>query len=185
MRTPDELDGVSWLNYLKDAVEREAGIQWTPPGYMVGVWVKQLMKLRDEGVNPYQLALALDLVALRWERYCLKSPWELLTPGMLFYAFRSLVRPELFWRSVWFSRFAETGDEVKYLAYWLTQFEAALAAQFRNTRRFPLVRFDNALALVKLAVLVGALAFGLDDFAGENANVVRRQFRADFLQFRW
>lgn len=128
MRTPDELDGVSWLNYLKDAVEREAGIQWTPPGYMVGVWVKQLMKLRDEGVNPYQLALALDLVALRWERYCLKSPWELLTPGMLFYAFRSLVRPELFWRSVWFSRFAETGDEVKYLAYWLTQFEAALAA---------------------------------------------------------
>lgn len=128
MRTPDDFDATEWFRYFLGAVERETGAPWSPPGFEVNVWLKLIKRLADDGADPYYFALALDLVAIHWERYSAVSVWELITPGMLFYRVRSMPRSPVFWRGVWYSRFAETEDEVRFYDHWLAQLEASLKA---------------------------------------------------------
>jgi len=128
LRTPEEFDGTEWFRYFTDAVSRETGEAWSPPGFEVNVWLKLLKRLRDDGAGGFQLALAIDLIAMRWNYLEKRSPWELITPGRLFYPFRNLSRPVSFWRGVWFSRYAETDEEIRYFDHWLAQLEAAVQA---------------------------------------------------------
>lgn len=128
MRTPDQYDGAEWFRYLLDAIERETGEAWSPPGFEISVWLKLIRRMRDDGAEAYLLALAFDKVATKWDKDKPVSPWELITPGKLFYPFRGVNRPQSFWRAVWFSRYADSPDEVRYYDHWLAQLEAACTA---------------------------------------------------------
>ena len=109
----------NWMKYMFDAVRRETGHKWNQPQYQIGIWTKQLKKLSGEGVNPYLLALGIDLLALRWGRVKQENIWEVTTPGSLLKSFRDIGFPIWFWKGVWWSRFADTRHEQKYYKHWL------------------------------------------------------------------
>lgn len=77
----------------------------------------------------FTLALALDVTAMQWERHKQVTPWVLLSAGRMMYPFRGITKPPEFWRAVWFSRYAESLDEVRYYDHWLAQLEAATNAE--------------------------------------------------------
>ena len=124
MKSPNEVS--NWMQYMFAAVRRETGHKWNQPQYQIGIWTKQLKRLSADGVNPYLLALGIDLLALRWGYVKSENIWEVTTPGYLLKPFRDVGFPIWFWKGIWWSRFATTKPEQKYYRHWIRQAQNAL-----------------------------------------------------------
>lgn len=123
--SPDKLDHNGFMAYLRDAVNREQGDAWDPPSYIWATWTKQIKRLLEQDVPKYLIALGLDLLSLDWDTVSQEHPWQAINPDRLLTPFRDANLPLWFWSSVWWSRFADEGQEVTYYQYWLL--EAAYA----------------------------------------------------------
>ena len=91
IKPPSEFEIKDWVPYLKGAILRETGKEWKP---MYGTWTKKFKDLTEEGeynsIDPFLLALAVDVIALNWSSMKVVAPWEVLSPGRLFYQFSGL-----------------------------------------------------------------------------------------------
>lgn len=155
MKTPDQFKIKDWQTYLFSAVRREYDPAWKPKSHMVAAWTRVLKNLTQskeyDTLDPFVLALALDVIALEWGNVAVTSPWEILAPGKLFYRFSG--RSKAFWRAVWFSRYAATEGEVQYYRYWITQYEAGLGMERGEPGRLDLlVRSKRALKTAEEAI---------------------------------
>ncbi len=142
MKIPSEFKTKDWVSYLKLAVQRETGKQWKPKAHMIAAWTRVFKNLTQskeyDGIDPFLLALAIDVIALEWLGGDVISPWEVLAPGKLFYQF--VGKSKAFWRAVWFSRYAITDREVNYYDYHLTQYEAGLAMEPGEFGRYEMLK---------------------------------------------
>lgn len=125
IKTPPQFSIKDWQHYVFAAVKREIRKPWNVKPHVIAAWTRKLKDLLRDEVNPYMLALAIDVLALNWDSWKMTSPWEVLAPGSLFLPFRRYLRPMPFWRAVWFSRYARDKHEVLYYSYHLTQLEVS------------------------------------------------------------
>jgi len=125
MKTPPQFSVKDWQSYVFNAVKRETGKPWGVKPHVIAAWTRKLKDLLCDEVNPYMLALGIDVLALNWDSWRMTSPWEVLAPGSLFLPFRRYHRPMSFWRAVWVSRYAQTKHELLYYNYHMTQLEVA------------------------------------------------------------
>lgn len=123
---PEQMQDYQWLAYLDGAVARETGEPPQRAKHEAKAWARLLKRLRSEGVEPYLLALSLDVLALDWAETRGLSPHVILSPGRLLHWYYGRTRPPWFWHAVWWSRFATTGEQVDYHREWLDLTEAAL-----------------------------------------------------------
>ena len=157
MNTPDRFKIRDWCSYLFDAVRRENNREWRPKSTIVAAWTRVIRNLTEnkeyETLDPFVLALALDVIALGWGDYVVTSPWEVLAPGKLFYKFSG--RSKAFWRAVYFSRFASTDKEVQFYSYHLTQYEIGLSMVRGEAGRLELLR-NHKVALTQAETVIRA-----------------------------
>lgn len=155
MNTPDRFKIHDWQAHLFNAVRRETRSGWKPKSTIVAAWTRVIKNLTEnkehETIDPFVLALALDVIALEWGDHVVVSPWEVLAPGRLFYRFSG--RSKAFWRAVYFSRYAMTEREVLFYRYHLTQYEVGLSMIRGEAGRLELLRSHKfALAQAETAI---------------------------------
>jgi len=129
LKTPHDFNDHDWQVYLFKALKRETGTTYELKPHEVATWTRLIKGQRKDGMDPYKLALGLDFIALDWDHVRRLSPWELLSSGRLMWAFYQRVRPDFYWQAVWFSRFAQAGQEVSYYNFWLDQLEVGFDAE--------------------------------------------------------
>jgi hypothetical protein len=139
---PDELarevhQGTVWFEYLKQAVKRETGRE---PRLLRRDWMRFFTELVEDGLDPWLLACALDLLAMRWVREVKSAlavideevtvnPWLCAKPYKLLAPIRALMpRNKAYWRHVWLSRLCDDDAEAAYCQKWLGALEDALTA---------------------------------------------------------
>jgi hypothetical protein len=76
----------------------------------------------NQGFDPYMLAVGIDLLALHCEGMREESIYEGLNNASILQSLFKLPRSRVFWRAVWFSRFASSDHEIGYYRYWLREF---------------------------------------------------------------
>jgi hypothetical protein len=161
-RFPDELareplQGAVWLGYLQDAVQRETGSR---PNLLRQDWQRFFRDLVADGLDPWLLACALDLLALRWVKLLPRAravlgddstadPWLIARLPVLLGPMRSAThRPPSYWRHVWLSRLCENADEARFCRRWLGAVEDALD-EFEVIDHEMLERAEERLAAVE------------------------------------
>ena len=123
--TPDRMSADDWVVYLRQAVKRETGSPWQAAAWEVRDWSRRLTDA-VRGVDPFVMALSVDVMAMNWGRERTLSPQRALSHVRMLRWYYDMRRPLWFWRAVWFSRYAGTRYEAEYYGEWLAQAEAAL-----------------------------------------------------------
>jgi len=122
VKVPSEFSAHDWLKYLRDELRRR-DVDYDPPTYVEKGWVNGFAALKRDGVDPYTLAIATDVLAMDWVGD--EDPWWALSARQLLRPLRLYGRPPEFWRYVWFSRFARTSGERAFLSHWLSTLDSA------------------------------------------------------------
>jgi len=125
-KTPSGLvKAKAWTDYLFGAIRRETGAKWKPIDSEVGVWSRVLKNRISSGLDPFVLALMIDIIALEenWDSLQELSPWQMTTHENIFRFFTN--RKAWFWRAVWFSRYAKGETETSLYIDYLVKAEVA------------------------------------------------------------
>ncbi len=124
MMLPDKLTPQGWFDYLVDELKRRKLDEYEPPVYIKKGWIRGFGQLVQDGVDPYELAIATDILAMGWSYS--EDPWWALNVARLLRPIRTYGRSSAFWRYVWLSRFAKNDPESRFFAHWLSQLDSAL-----------------------------------------------------------
>jgi hypothetical protein len=143
MKLPDRFSGRDWLTHLLGAIERTRGTRVEWPEYRAKQAERILTQLKQQGVEPFQLAVAIEQIAREWREP--NDLYVVLSPGYVLYPTRQLCYSDDLWRAVYMSRYASTQDEVDYYAHWLSDMEAA-----EGEMEMPQARRSRQRALEKL-----------------------------------
>ena len=149
MKTPKEFTLEEWVDYFIGALRREAEPQYNPRSYFKAHLITEFANLNHQGINPWVLAIAIDNVAVKWNEFKFKAPWELVTWNQINKPFREKELPNFFWRTVWFSRYWQTVEEVNSYKKWFFKYWLAISNKRGETGRDTLL-FDSICALQKI-----------------------------------
>lgn len=122
---PPRMGADDWTIYLREAIKRETGQPWQVAAWEVKDWSNRLT-MTVKGVDPFVMALSVDVMAMNWGYERTLSPQRALSHVRMLRWWYDWRLPRWFWRAVWFSRFARTAAEVEYYNEWLAQAESAI-----------------------------------------------------------
>lgn len=104
------------------------------------MWVKLLKDYED--ADPFEIVCALDFLAINWGN---RPPWEALSAGALMWPIRrSLFKGNVWWRAMWFSRFASTPQQIAFYTFWLDHLEDAVLNDSKTGQRKAIAKMAEA-----------------------------------------
>ncbi len=122
---PDRMSVDDWVVYMRATIKRLTGSPWKAAVWEVKDWSRRLAD-SVSGVDPFVMALSVDVMAMNWGYERTLSPQRALSHVRMLRWYYDMRRPYWFWRAVWFSRYAATESEAEYYCEWLAQAETAI-----------------------------------------------------------